>query len=449
MRVTIPSPFESFNARALGPELVARSFIPPSQFNQIVLRAHNLIIGPRGSGKTTLLKMLQPQALEAWTRSDAEGYRSRVDFTAVFVATDIMWSRQLDALSSAGFEQAHAELLGVAAFATHVFKSLVDVLAYRCGDSGAVHRFRQLEISDDSESVLASELADALGLVIRVPSLMGVRSALGARLASVMSVASTELLLGPEGRAERLAKMPELHLGFLAGVSQCLDRIEMVLPQTKGERWALLFDELELAPSSLQGTLMSSLRSVDERLLFKLSVSPYNEDLALLKSALSATPGHDYEEVVLTYSLKEDAFDFCERLFVALVDDRFRSTASATGVLGPSAFETPATEWHEHGTAYSVDSRLGKLLAELADADSSFRKYLGQNNIDLTRLGQLDSDSRAAEVRKVAPLVPIRLAYRSSDDQRNRTKRRLRTRKSPNIYAGASSFFAMRLSRLS
>lgn len=439
-----PSPFESFNARALEPKQVAKTFIPPGQFDQLVLRAHNLVIGPRGSGKTTLLKMLQGPALETWRHESAESYRQRIDFTGVFISSDITWSAQLKALVARGFEPDHAELFVVAAFSTSVFKSLTEALAYRCvAADGDEIRYRPLEVPSDVESALARELVDALAVDLRVPSLMGVRAALGARLNRLQQIASSEQTRGSDGRAERLADTPELHTGFLPGVSAYLDRVEMVVPHAAGERWALLFDELELAPRAVRDTLLSSLRSVDDRLLFKLSVSPYNEDLAVLESALSAMPGHDYEEVVLTYGRKEEAYEFCERLFVSLVDDRLQTPGIAEQILGRSEFETEAEEWRDLGTAYRPNSRLGRRLKRLAEADKSFRAYLAKNRIQVDNLEQVGSGERAAEVRKITSLAAVRLAFRTTDGEFERTKKRIRAGRAPQVYAGASSLFAM------
>jgi hypothetical protein len=90
-----PSVFESFNARALSPESVARTFIPSEKFAELAARCHSIVIGPRGSGKTSLLKMLQTTALETWNHEEAGEYRSRIDYTGVFIATDISWKEQL------------------------------------------------------------------------------------------------------------------------------------------------------------------------------------------------------------------------------------------------------------------------------------------------------------------------------------------------------------------
>lgn len=441
----VPSPFESFNARALEPSQVARTFIPPSQFDQLVLRAHNLVIGPRGSGKTTLLKMLQEPALDAWGHDSADDYRRRVDFTGVFIPSDIMWRSQLDALVGQGFESSHAELFVNAAFTTNVFKGFVEALIGRTRrfvDNGFAER-TSLELTAESEGDLARELAHTLGLTIRVASLPGLRSALGSRLVWIQTIASTEHIRGPEGRAARLAEQEALHFDFVSGVSACIDCVEMIAPGTAGHRWALLFDELELAPRAVQEKLAQLLRSVDQRLLFKLSVSPYNEDLGLFKDPLSASPGHDYEEVVLTYGRKEDSYDFCSQLFMSVLTDRFTDSIDPVDVLGRSEFETEPGEWRESGTAYRSDSRLGRRLQRLADADVTFRSYLKSSKIDLTRLAETESIQRASEVRKITSLAAVRLAFRTTDKEFAATGKRVRASQAAQLYAGASSIFAM------
>src|SRR5690242_2644351 len=82
-----------FNARDLTPAEVARSFIPPSAFYDLLSDAHCVLEGPRGSGKTTLLKMLTPEAIAAWSDTDYEIDRN-VGFIGVFVPADVRWAKQ-------------------------------------------------------------------------------------------------------------------------------------------------------------------------------------------------------------------------------------------------------------------------------------------------------------------------------------------------------------------
>src|SRR5689334_745073 len=125
MMAQLPTIFESFNARALSPGQVAATFVPSRQFEQLRRRCHTVILGPRGSGKTTLLKMLQIPALESWAHPEAAQVTAQVDFTGVFVATDISWSEQLSALGHGKLEPATQTLLANASFTTHVLRSVV------------------------------------------------------------------------------------------------------------------------------------------------------------------------------------------------------------------------------------------------------------------------------------------------------------------------------------
>jgi hypothetical protein len=124
-----PSVFESFNARNLSPKQVAERFIPPPRhFDDLVLRRNSLVVGPRGSGKTTLLKMLQLPALANWNHPDADRYRTQIDFIAVFVAADVSWGAQLSALGRNKLPQHATDLLGLAAFTSHVMIALIEAM---------------------------------------------------------------------------------------------------------------------------------------------------------------------------------------------------------------------------------------------------------------------------------------------------------------------------------
>ena len=120
------SVYESFNARNLSPTQVAKTFIPPHQFRDLVSRQHSLVVGPRGSGKTTLLKMLQLPALAVWEHPDADAIRRDIDFTGAFVATDVSWGEQLSHFDGAILSTVTKHILGRAAFTTHVMISLLE-----------------------------------------------------------------------------------------------------------------------------------------------------------------------------------------------------------------------------------------------------------------------------------------------------------------------------------
>jgi hypothetical protein len=135
MNQPAPTIFESFNARALNPSQVARTFVPSKQYQMLAKRRHTMVIGPRGSGKTTLLKMLQQPALEAWPHRLADDYRQTIDFTGVFIPTDLSWGQQIEALGEGKLDSDTHRLLSKAVFTTHVLRALTVAMLNRITNS--------------------------------------------------------------------------------------------------------------------------------------------------------------------------------------------------------------------------------------------------------------------------------------------------------------------------
>lgn len=443
MTQPLTTSFDSFNARALSPAAVAKTFVEPMpQYSRLSQRSHSLLVGPRGSGKTTLLKMLTPEALEYWEAAPDEALR--VDYSGVFVPTDVAWDRQLRALGGAGLTDDYVRPLVAAIFTTHTLRAVASCLRYRVlPRSGACRNVRRLDLSRADEAEMSRAIAQSLHMELPIASLSGVIAALSGRLGMLTQFANSELLMPSDGRAERFAARTDLFLDLVSGVVAVLDIVEIFMPSTIGERWALLFDELELAPVVIREQLFSSMRSVDDRLLFKLSISPYSEDLVLLQDALSAMPGHDYEEILLTYGHHEDTYEFSERLMTSILSARQWPSTDPQSVLGASDFDTPQRDWAEVGHAYSTAGRLGKRFVELADSDASFAQFLRSQDIDPRTLNDVSGETRAEVIRKVNPLVVSRSAFRTSDAVRASTARKVRSRKVPDLYRGAHAMYAM------
>src|ERR1035437_238832 len=173
--VTGASNFDSFNARSLRPAQVARTFVPSLQYQRLAQRRHSVLVGPRGSGKTTLLKMLQPQALEAWSHATSELHRSLIDFTGVFIPTDLTWREQIQSLGGGKLDAESLRILSAATVTTHVLRSLVITIAYRCGADEGAHLtpFRRADLPDAEEIDFVTAVAEAWDLPVPVPSLVG------------------------------------------------------------------------------------------------------------------------------------------------------------------------------------------------------------------------------------------------------------------------------------
>lgn len=435
--------YDSFNARFLAPSQVAKTFVAPEYFAQLSRRNHALIVGPRGSGKTTLLKMLQQPALEAWTGAVADEYRAAIDYTGVFIPSDVTWTRQLRALGEGKLDDSEVRQFARAAFTTHILKSLVVALLDRTQpDNAAPEPSSQLrvELTPAVQVSMVREISAAWEVAPQIPTFASLLSALTARMSEIQKIASQEAWRGTDGRNERIAGIGFLHLDYLSSVSAC---IETFNSHTQREhRWALLFDELEIVPGWLQQHLIDSLRSADQRILFKLSLSPHCQEAARMKDALGAMPGNDYEEISLWYTEKRDGQSFCRALWDSILEARGFAPASPEEALGRSAFSTDKDEWLAEGTAYSSQSASARLLYSVYEKDKSVRKYFDEQGIDVYKPDSLTPNQRAATLRKITPLLRVRDTYRKySDEDGTGAPRKLRSRKQPLLYTGAPTVF--------
>jgi energy-coupling factor transporter ATP-binding protein EcfA2 len=440
---SVPTIFGALNARYLKPHQVAQSFVPPPRFQQLCQRGHTLLIGPRGSGKTTLLRMLDGAALEAWDHERAGEYRAMIDYTGVFVPTDRTWSRQLEGLGE-GLSDDHRSLLGTAAFTTHMLRALVAAMEHRAHGplpaSGEGHR--RVALSPEQEEEMCTAAASTWRIGEPVGSLAGLVAALEDRMSDLDVVAQDERLRGEEGRGQRLADLGYLGLQFVSASMIIIERFDHAVEEPSGT-WAFLIDEFELAAPSIREQILGSLRGARERLLFKISMAPYAEQGTVVPAHDSPTPVNDFETLPLTWPRKSaEEMAFAQDLFAAEAARRGLDI-EPVGLLGRSSFETEPDEHAEVGTAYTRDSRLGRRLRELAEADDTFAGYLRSREIDLGRLDEVSGDDRAADVRKIAPLAAVRLEYRSSQERAAATGALERTRKNPVLYCGATTVFEL------
>jgi len=439
-----PSVFESINARALTPSQVAQTFVPSSHFVELCRRRHSIVLGPRGSGKTTLLKMLQPAALEAWQHADAQDIANTIDFTAIFVATDISWSEQLSVIGLGALEPEFTQKLALACFTTHSLKAVVTAFQQRLGSRHTtVQRpVRRVEIKPSVEALIVSEIAKVWRIEGIAPSFYSLRQALTRRLVDIRELGSRESSLSTTGRQERLASTAYLHLPFLPAAASAIEIFEDALEIPEG-KWAYSFDELELAPEIIQRELIQSIRSTDDRFLFKLALNPFTTNTYLLQSALSPAPGQDFDQISLWYAEKRVAHSFCNDLWRELARQSGVPDWSPRDVLGASYFESSEEDTESERGAYAPGSRWAKRFQALAGKDQTFRSYLDRRKIDLQKLHLMDEETRAAEVRKIAPIVALREFYLRGDNLDDQALQSIRSRKTAALYTGADSIFSL------
>lgn len=431
--------FATANARFRSPRLVAQSFIPPDQFRRLTRASHTVMVGPRGSGKTTLLKMLTPEALLEASQRKRFRLDSGITFTGVFIPSDIAWSKQLEMFSRWNLKEETSSEIFEASFTTSVLRHFFAALHERFTRKVPATwlNIPQLEIDPELESQVADALASLWSLDLRVPSMLGLRAAASERIVALGKLAAKlHRNIDTDEHLDRAlltgALVPQLTLA--------LDTIEALIPELIGEKWCLLFDELELAPVEARKSLIASMRSVDDRLIFKLAIAPYASDLSELATAVAAMPGHDHDEIWLTYERKSDAQKFSFDLMRAMVRDRFGQDVSLESLLGEGVFPDDDEQLsNEDVTEIQED-----FVRDLYSTDASFRAYVRRVAGTLESLLTSTGQKRSQNLRKVVPLVIVRLTFRTPDSSdAARGSRRYRSRKNPHIYAGTTALAAI------
>lgn len=440
-----PSVFESFNARNLDPTQVAQRFIPPRQFDELILRNHSIVVGPRGSGKTTLLKMLQLPALAAWNHVDADNFRRKIDFTGVFVAADISWGAQLTAVGEDRLPDDLRVLLGFSAFTTHMLSALVRAMKEALNpDIADLPSLARLHVNLDRETIaaLVRTLANEWALKPELPTLFALQSALQGRLSKIALIANQLALAG----APELDPVAEdtrfLYLDALAAVSFGVEQFNGYSDQPY-RKWALLFDELEIAPQAIRQALLKALRSTNPNILFKLSLSPYHEDAGLLNNAIAAMPAQDYQPIELWYARKEQGFQFSRSLLEAMIAEAGCENVVPEDIFGTAPIGTRDDENGVQPSAYRPGTDAHGRYKRLAYKDPSFAAYLDENEVDLEAMHEMSAADRASIVRKITTLVTVREAYRSEPQNIGGGQRLGRSRKNPNLYFGVDTLLAI------
>ena len=430
--------FESFNAKYLPPEVVARTFIPPPQWRALSGNGHSLLVGPRGAGKTTLLKMLTSPGISAWEHPEAASSRESIAFVGVFVTTDRTWSEQVSALG-AGLGEVEQTAFGVATFTTHALHALAEAAADRVHRSDGL--FATPHLDAGTEARIASECAEEWGLSSRpIVTLRALQIALTDRIAKLAELAE-EAAIGIRDDAGRSFVESLPALVFDRAALQLIERFNHAVGEPD-RLWCFLFDELELAPGAVLLQLIRGLRGGDRRLLFKLSLAPYTNGAAQLRTALSAQQAHDFQVEQLSYPHKTEPLDFCRALLAKRLDIDL-AEFDDVGVLGRSEFSADPAELGDSQTAYRPDGKQISRLKELAAADETFAAWLADHRIELDEVSEMDAARRASTVRKVATIAILRLAYRTSDDAFESSGRRRRPRKTYAMFAGIPALYDM------
>lgn len=407
-----------YNARSTPAADVARSFIPPTPtFARLLARNHTLLLGPRGSGKTTLLKMLTTPALANWKHEHARTLASQVTFNAAFIPADIAWGKQLDSFDRLGFAQNRKE----AAFVLHTLRALVHSMreATDLFRAEAADYVKQLGIAlaQRQEEQFVRLVASNLNIEPQLNTLLGLEIALEARLDAINT-----------GVADNTFSVDS----FASKIGLLVSAFNGIIGQD-ARRWALLFDELEIAPTKIKAFLLSGIRSFDERIIVKLAIAPYMEDVGFARTPTSPQPLHDYQTIQLAYPNKDDAKEFSSELFLTT----FRRAGINVASL-EDTFESPSASarFGRHISQLRKRERIPHEFRALALKDDSFRRYAEERRLFSPEY-VFSEHNIAQDIRKVAPIVIARNYYLRKFESGQIVANR--SRKSHSLYTGYPS----------
>ncbi|WP_412873966.1 hypothetical protein ACL00U_06370 [Curtobacterium poinsettiae] len=370
--------FEAFNAKKLTASEVAKSFVVPDTFRSIAGTDHSYLIGPRGSGKTTLLRMLTTESLNAWQGAEAKEIKKQINFWSVFLPTDQLWSQQAS--------ESHARSL-FALQGLYAFTESASYLSLPSSGSG-------VRIGPGEERKLVTNLAEGWGLDVAAPTLLGLQQEVDRRLIAVGRGDQTALELG-NGTALSLLDFS------VRTFNRVVDRV--------GKKWALLLDEMELAPRVIHEEVNAYVRGGSGELLIKVSMSPFDRFIDSDQSSGVPVPGHDFRVVHLSGQARHDI----ERITIGL----WRETLKSRGLPAISMERALGGSTFDYG--YRGKTSKARIAAYLEDAyleDNSFAEWVRRRRVDLAHIDEMTYQEYSATVRKVYPLLVFRRSLLNFSD---------------------------------
>lgn len=417
---------DTFNARHKTPIEVARDFIPPPQFKELLGFNNSILVGPRGSGKTTLLKMLQVSALLEWNRTSNSGESGDIGFIGIFVAADVRWAKQLELITKDIADPRLKNLIHESSFSNFVRLSLVDAL-----ERSIIHGVLKSSYINDcklnrvAESELAKKLCQ-LWKVREAPSFSSLKHQLRINQAEIPEVASR--LVAGDDIVELRKSYDGIANDWLNPFTLAVETINDHL-DVNDQRWALLVDELEIIPKDLLIKVLVPLRSTTANLVFKFAISPTGPGSQLLidHEEADATQGNDFSPLRLWRTRKQDTRQFTSKLLLQSLRARGLAAESDSllEILGVSgAVEESSDEDEADNGRISLGERK-RLFESLVSKDESFSAYIQSKRIIINDLQTSDSSVNGTMVRKITPLVFLRnhvLKSWSPDSVKKRSK---------------------------
>ena len=426
---------DSFNARYLDFDQIAKTFIHNDQYYDLSKKNHSLLMGPRGSGKTTLLKMLTTPGHHYLRENIAD--LQELPFTAVYIPSDIQWKKQMEHFYSQGtISQQKKEIISRFLVTTNILICITNTFRYLI----------EFEFSQDNldpltclkkESELCRMLTSDFDIEESIsPNLLALQKNLHGRIRFCNKLIN-RLKFGSVTDKE-LDEIPEFYFNdYYQLLSDACTSFENVFCGGKSRKWALCFDELEISPQWLQFELIDKLRSVDQRFYFKLVTSPIISLVDRLENEpINASEDEDYK-IIRTWNYNESCISKWNDFSKKLTERRLSGLnmgVNPSQLFGESTYERnlkssfKIDERVKLGSKYEKGSYYWNVFRELALIDSSFAAYFKRKGISISNPAPRDTDEKDRVFRKILPIVIFRYQFNKSLGRRSR--------KNPSLFYG-------------
>lgn len=299
---------KTFNSRYLTYSEIAQEFVLTKNFKELLKPCHSILLGTRGCGKTTMLKMLHPSAVREYQKIHSEFC---LDFYGVYIPADRQWSLILEQLDK---ETEHIN------FYEKVSHSLVNVNIL-------------LAFMDTLKTLFDDGSFDATVKMQYLSSLVTLWK-LGKNIPPIIDI----IRLNLKGMIIDIKNaISDSDFSFVFPYvckSNFEDTIALAVElfnslfEDPCKKWALCFDEMEIAPEWLQRKIVNGcLRSIDQTLLFKITATP--DWKVCNNNHKSPTQGNDFEFIKCwnyDYSSTMEWRIFCDSIIESQVLSKYGIT---------------------------------------------------------------------------------------------------------------------------
>lgn len=417
----------SFNARYMTFKQVAESFIKTDDFEKIIKNNHTVLMGSRGCGKTTLLKMLHPDAIKEWEKCNSKPLFEEIPFYGIYIPTDRQWNKQIEVFErefSNNDKFTHAITQGlinlnVLIALCNTFRSLIQI-----GIKNDDNLLREYDIALAQELIGLWKIPTPI-----VPDLYSISQRFYSYVDDLNIIVQ---------RADTNIKLEDFcYWDFVNKVEIAINAFEERFKnvdffKNKPFKWALCFDELEIAPQWLYTRLMNDeLRSRNQKILFKLTTIP-TISMAKETGTLSSRNLDDYEIVKLwVYDSRSQSNwrNFCESYLQKVLFAKFQTNILTKTLFGELDYnkalrESDKSTFSQLSTAENSEFEKGGIMwyvmRELAQIDRSFYMYLNKKHIDPFDPRPINKGQIDQVHRKIKPIVLYRYYFKKSEKKRSR-----------------------------